>query len=489
VFAADAVALISTGRAGEDALRERYAGARAEAGTMLIDLTVLDDGRLALRHQDGSELAAGVAELHARLEEAGWKSEDLLLLTPVPADRAAGLRDHLALLEDELGVEIWSLSPGAEVDVADGLPRAIDERGRAAGWLRSGGSDTGRWRNDDGWLIPRRRRVVAMASVPRPLPPPVVPPPEPPAPEPERLLPPPERRPALTLPARAGRRHGVRWLPDNPEVTAEPVRLWLTCEWSPERVTKDGVPSSNLYLIGHLDGERLARENPRRHLIGVRVEAGGAVDLTRLPDVPAELRHQAAYLLPAGWLDQARPQVGYSVDDEGRPGERTELPANPITLRCTGARHGADGLPNEVVPWPRNDRGNGAWALLPEGPAPDVDHLELHQRRPDVTGGHRLVHLLVGAGRAIDVPASAAGLIDLASVRSRLPELVANGMNLLLPRRAWDRSRVDQVLRVDGGKWRQVAKGIDLPLSSLMVPEQSGQPVGTSSSAPPQPGR
>ncbi|MEV7629471.1 hypothetical protein [Actinoplanes sp. NPDC089786] len=480
VFSAGAVTMISTGRTGEDALRDRYAGARAEAGTMLVDLTIVDDGRLALRHEDGAELAAGVAELHARLEEAGWRSEDLLLLTPVAPDRAAGVRDHLTLLEDELGVEIWSLSPGAEVDVADGLPRAVDDQGRASEWLRTDGTDTGRWRNDDGWLIPRRRRVVANASVP-PAPPSSVPPvPAPPAPQSERLLPPPDPRPSVTLPARAGRRHGVRWLSVDPEVTAEPVRLWLACDWPPERVATDGVPSANLFLIAHLDGERLARENPRRYLIGVRVKAGGAIDLTRLPDVPADLRHQSAYLLPAGWLDQARPEVGYGIDHEGRPGERTELPSNPIVLRCTGARHGADGLPNEVVAWPRSDRGRGAWALLPEGPMPETDHLELHQRRPDVTPGHRLVHLLVGAGRAIDVPASAAALTDLASVRSRLPELVANGMTLLLPRRAWDRSRVGQVLRTDGDKWRQVAKGIDLPLSSLMVPEQSGQPAESS---------
>ncbi|GLZ01988.1 hypothetical protein Acsp02_92390 [Actinoplanes sp. NBRC 103695] len=476
IFGAGAVTMVSTGRRSEEALREQYAGARAEPGTVLVDLTILEDGRLALRHADGADLAAGPAELHAHLEDAGWQGEDLLLLTPVVADRAAGLHEHLLALESDLGVEIWSLEPGAEVSVVDGLPQSVGERQQPARWVRAGNlgddSGTGRWRNDDGWLIPRRRRIVARARVPAP-----VVPTEPPPPE--RVLPAPSPRPALTVPSRSSRPHGVRWLPGDLEVNAEPVDLWIGSEWPAERVATDGVPGTNLFLIGQLDGEKMARAHPRRHLLCLRVGAGGAVAMSRLADVPTELRHQAieggAFLLPAGWLDRTRLQAAYPVDPDGQPGERTELSPNPVTLRFTGARHGMDGLSNDVVPWPRSERGVGAWAVLTESPSRlDDDYLRLHVRRPEVTPGGRLVHLHVAANRAIDVPATASRLVELASVRSRLPELVAGGVTLLLPRRAWERTRVDQVLRPDGDRWRHVAKGIDLPLPSLMAPEQAG---------------
>ncbi|GAB7042450.1 MULTISPECIES: hypothetical protein [Catenuloplanes] len=472
VLAAGGVSLISTGRQPEDALRERYADLTAEPGTALIDLTVLDDGRLALRYADGSNLAVGVAELRALLAGSGWAGEDLLLVTPVLPERASGLRGHLALLEPELGVEIWSLPPGATVVVRDGLPRAVDEQLRPARWLRAGkpgtAEETGRWRNDDGWLIPRRRHPASSAATP------VVTVPEPMAvvPPPERVLPAPSPRPSLTVPGRGSRRHGVRWLPDLPEVNAEPIRLWVTCAWTPQRVAVEGVPSANLFLMGALDGERLARDNPQKHLLCLRVEAGAAVDLGRVEDVPADLKHLAAesgtFLLPAGWLDQARLSAGYRIDEDGRPVEHAELPENPVVLRCTGARHGTEGLPNDVVTWPKSDRGGGAWALLPE--KPEGDFLPLHPKRPAVRAGHRLVHVQVPANRAIDVTASATGLVGLTSVRSRLPELVAAGVSLLLPKRSWERTRVDQVLQVENERWKHSAKGIDLPLASLLTP-------------------
>ncbi|MDR7274253.1 hypothetical protein [Catenuloplanes atrovinosus] len=476
VTAVGGVSLLNVGRASEDELLDRYGELSAEPGMMLIDLTVLDDGRLALRYGDGTHLAAGTAGLRSLLEGSGWKSEDLQLLTPVTPERADGLREHLTVLEAELGVEIWSLSPGAEVVVRDGLARAVDEQRKPARWLRAADPatvDTGRWRNDDGWLIPRRRHT------PRPLPAP--PPPAEPAaaaPPPDRVLPPPSPRPALTVPGRATRAHGVRWLPDQPEVNAEPVRLWLASAWSPQRVSIEGVPSPNLFLIAHLDGERVAGAAPQKHLLCLRVEAGGAVDLGRVGTVPADLKHLATeggtYLLPAGWLDQARLQVAYTIGDDGRPGEEVEVAANPIVLRSTGARHGTEGLPNDVATWPRTERGGGAWALIPESPAvPEGDFLPLHTKRPPIHEGQRLVHLQVPAGRAIDVTASAAALVTLTSVRSRLPELVADGVTLLLPRRSYERTPVDQVLFVEAGKWKHRAKGIDLPLSSLIAPERA----------------
>ncbi|WP_035086576.1 hypothetical protein [Catenuloplanes japonicus] len=471
VVAIGGVSLLNVGRDVDD----RYDELSAEPGMMLIDLTVLDDGRLALRYGDGSNLAVGAAGLRSLLEGSGWKSEDLQLLTTVTPERTDGLREHLSVLEAELGVEVWTLSPGAEVVVADGLARAVDEQRRPARWLRAADPatvDTGRWRNDDGWLIPRRRHTPRTQAAP----PPPAAEPAAAAPPPDRVLPPPSPRPSLTLPGRGTRPHGVRWLSDQPEVNAEPVRLWLSSTWAPQRVAVEGVPSPNLFLVAHLDGERVSGAAPGRHLLCLRVGAGGAVHLSRAENVPAGLKHLSSgtYLLPAGWLDQATLQTAYLIGDDGRPGEEVEVQPNPIVLRSTGARHGTEGMPNEVITWPRTDRPAAAWALIPEAPAmPDGDFIQLHTKRPAVTEGKRLVHLQVSKGRAIDVTASAAGLVALTSIRSRLPELVANGVTLLLPRRSYDRTPVDQVLVVEAGRWKHRAKGIDLPLSSLISPERS----------------
>ncbi|GAB2943682.1 hypothetical protein GCM10027280_35420 [Micromonospora polyrhachis] len=467
------VRLISVDRTRENALRDRYAQLSSEPGMFLLDLTVLEDGRLALRYTDDSYLAVGPTEFRGHLDRAGWQGEDLMLLTQVAPERAAGLREHLTVLADELNVEIWTLTPGSTVMPQDGLARAVDEHHRPARWARiAPGDEKPRWRNDDGWLIPRRPDAPTLLPVPTP---PAVPTTSLPPPD-TTVLPPASPRPALVSPARNTRPHGVRWLPERPGVNAEPIRLWIISEWSPQRVAAEGAPAADLFLLGILDGERLARSHPLRHLICLRVEAGGAVDLSQADvDIPADLRHlvtsSETFLLPAGWLDQARLQAGYLVDEAGHPQQYAELPGTPLTLRCTGARHGTDGLPNEVVRWPRTARGARAWAVIPESPAAlDGDYLTLHQRRPPVVPGQRLVQLHVGTNRAIDVAASAAGLAGFTSVRSRLPELLANGVSMLLPRRSFERTTVNRVLFADEGTWRERAKHIDLPLSSLIEP-------------------
>ncbi|MGW0435133.1 hypothetical protein ACWDV4_21665 [Micromonospora sp. NPDC003197] len=465
------VALISVGQAREDALRDRYTQLSSEPGMFLFDLTVLEDGRLALRYTDDSYLAVGVTEFRARLDQAGWAGEDLMLLTQVAPERAVGLREHLTVLADELSVEIWTLTPGNTVVVQQGLARTVDEQRRPARWARIAPGDVEpRWRNDDGWLIPRRPDAPTPVPVPAAAPVMPLPPPD------TGALPQASPRPALANPARNTRPHGVRWLPERPGVNAEPIRLWISSECSPQQAAVEGVPGAELFLLGILDGERLARSHPQHHLICLRVEAGGAVDLSQTGiDIPADLRHLVTssdtFLLPAGWLDQARLQAGYLIDETGHPQQCDELPGTPLTLRCTGARHGTEGLPNEVVRWPHATRGARAWAVIPEAPVTlDSDYLALHQRRPSVVPGQRLVQLHVGTNRAIDVSASMAGLAGFTSVRSRLPELLANGVALLLPRRSFERTTVNRVLVADEGTWRERAKHIDLPLSSLIEP-------------------
>ncbi|WP_433113037.1 hypothetical protein [Micromonospora sp. CA-246542] len=472
---AGAVALMSTSRQREAATRDRYRGLGTEPGLTFVDLTILEDGRLGLRHGDGGVLATGTAQLRRLLEMAGWDGGDLLVLTPVPPERADGLHEHLRVLEEELGVEVWSLAPGAVVSVQEGLPRAVDERRLPARWQRAASAgpdpDDSRWRNDDGWLVSLRRQVPELAPAGGGTVAPAAT-----APATAGPLPPPSPRPSLTVSARGRRPHGVRWLPERPEVNATPVRLWLSSPWPAQRVAVEGVPSANLHLVGHLAGDGLARSGPHQHLLALRVEAGGAVHLGGPGvDLPADLRHQATdgtFLLPAGWLDLARLEQGYRVDEAGQPRDPVELPANPLTLRCAGARHGADGLPNEVVFAPRGGR---MWAVVPDRPDPsgtDDDLLVLLARRPEVRAGHRLVRLRVAPNRAVDVLASAALLAGLTSVRSRLPELVADGVTMLLPSRYYERTTVDQVLHAENDRWRPRAKGIELPLSSLIAPER-----------------
>lgn len=473
VASAGEVALMSVSQRRETALRNRYREVTAESGLTLVDLTILEDGRLGLRHGDNSTLAAGTAQLRRLLQMSGWSGGDLMLLTPVPPERADGLHEHLRVLEDELGVEVWTLAPGAVVSVQDGLPRAVDEQRLPMRWQRAAGAgavtEGGRWRNEDGWLVPLRQPATgpSPAAV-------VVTEPAAMAPETAGPLPPPSPRPPLTVTARGSRPHGVRWLTERPEVNAAPVRLWLSSPWPAQRVAVEGVPSANLHLVAHLAGGPLARTGPQRHLLCLRVEAGGAVDLSRVgDDLPADLRHQATegtFLLPAGWLDLARLQQGYRVDETGHPRDPVDLPAHPLTLRCRGARHGTDGLPNEVVFTPRGGR---MWAVVPDRPDTTgtvADLVVLLARRPPVRDGHRLLRLQVAPNRAVDVVASAAALAGLTSVRSRLPELVADGVTTLLPSRYYDRTTVDRVLHAENGRWRPRAKGIELPLSSLIAP-------------------
>ncbi|MDQ7905720.1 hypothetical protein RB614_14470 [Phytohabitans sp. ZYX-F-186] len=255
-------------------------------------------------------------------------------------------------------------------------------------------------------------------------------------------------------PVPPARWHGLRWLPERPYVNPAPVRLFVGCAWPPERVAVEGLPSAELFLVGWPDAERAARSGA--HVVAVRVERGAAVDLTLAAGhLPDELRHLAgvpgAYLLPGGWLDGTRLVEGYRVDGAGEVTSAGAVPAIPLTLRCTGARHGTDGLPDDVVRWPRLAR--TAYAVV-SGP-PVTDFLPIHTRRPPVRPGHRLVRFRVEPGYAIDVAATADRLTPLAPVRSRLPDLRASGVELILPRRAFGQVPITRVFEPNGRGWRR----------------------------------
>ncbi|WP_326550864.1 hypothetical protein [Micromonospora sp. NBC_01813] len=491
----DAVTVVSTRRQSPTTMRSRYAGLTAEQGSALLDLSLLADGRLALCYVDGSCLAVDSGVLRALLVNLGWSGADLLLLTPVPPDAADGLSAHLAILEAELRVEIWSLPPGTSVVVQDGLARAVDGQRRPADWLRAGQpgpAPTGsRWYTDDGCLLPVRRGAVR-PTVPAPAPLPAVPAAA--APPPHRMLPAPSPY-RVAVSSRVDAAHRVPWMPENPLVNTEPVRLWLSCPAPPGRAAVEGIPTANLFLVGDLDGTQVAQADPGAYLLCLRVGAGCAIDLSSLgevpDDVPDDVRRglgdvrrglggglgdeTGRFLLPAAWLDRVHLLAGYRLDDAGRPDGPVELPAEPVLLRCTGAGHGIDGLPDEAVHWPGDGHPGHAWVVLPPAPGvPEGDVLEAWLRRPAVRAGHRLARVRLDAGTAIDVAASAAVLTGLVSVRTRLPELLVAGVDLVLPPAAYDHARVDQVRYADGDHWRQRgARRVDLPLSALFESDPS----------------
>ncbi len=125
------------------------------------------------------------------------------------------------------------------------------------------------------------------------------------------------------------------------------------------------------------------------------------------PPPAAVLRHadvDGTYLIPAGWLHRAELDGGYPAGG-GEPTRYGEPGTARLTLRCTSAAHGVDGLPNTVVRWPAARRAAKAYVLVAvddEEPADDL--LRLHLRRPPPTPGHQLVQVRLGAGEVIDVP-------------------------------------------------------------------------------------
>lgn len=484
---AGAVTLVSTEAQSGTAPKSRYPGLVAEPGVAMLDLSLLDDGRVALHHADGSRLAVGGRVLRSLLADLGWTGEDLLLLTPVPPSAAEALHAHLAALEDELGVEVWSLPPGAAVAVRDAVVRAVDARQQPTNWARpvrpGRPTATGRWHTVDGRLTPVHPDA-ARATRPTPAPDPpvpvaVAPPPDHPLPTPS-----PYRVQALEQGELA---HGVPWLPDRAAVNADPVRLWLPCPWPPGRAAVEGVPSPDLFLVGDLDGARAARAEPGAYLLCLRVAAGCGVDLDQVDELPVGLRARLGdpadltgrFLLPAAWLDRARLLTGWQVDLDGRLYDQVELPGEPVSLRCTDAAHGVDGFTDDAVRWPLGGPTRHAWVLLPETPqVPDGDCLEAWLQTPPVQAGHRLARVRLDRGAAIDVPASAARLVGLVSVRSRLPDLLVGGVDLVLPTGSYGHARVDRLLHADGDRWHQSARRVDVPLSRLFAPDAPGAVAG-----------
>ncbi|WP_432838034.1 hypothetical protein [Dactylosporangium sp. CA-092794] len=425
--------------------QRREAPERAPEGGFRADLGVLADGRLALLYHDGSLVAAGGRQLALLLRRAGWRGGELTLVSGVAPERLAGAREHAARLAEELDCAVV-LSPVPAV-AGDDVARALGA-GRPAARPRRG---------DAAQSAAGRRGDAAEAGE------------EPPVRLPlSRFIDGPRLGPA----ARNAPPPGVPWLPAQLQINAEDCELFVECATEPDRAVADGVPSPHLFLIAHLDGERLAARTATAHLLRLRVPAGAAVDAMASDAVPpralaAALREPDAYLLPAGWLDRCRVLAGYRAGPDGRLLDERTFDAAPVVIRSLGARHGVPGLPDDVKGWPHGRmrrRVTRYVAVRPGAPDGLGAWQPLHHRRPDPAPGLRVLAVRVERGRAIDVAATLGALHGLATVRTRLPQLIADGVRHLLPAASYRSAVVEHEYRHDGGRWhhKRPAGGLTL---------------------------
>ena len=436
------------------------------ASPFTCDLAVLADGRLAVSYHDNSLLAVGARQFALLLEEAGWTGGDVFLLSTVTPEQAPGTRRHLADLAAHIGAAIRLgeplAAPAPSAELAPSPPPV------------------------------QRPAAQPPASQPAAPPPAITPPTAPPpaATAPATVAPAPA---APAAPAasevdedpfghwvgQVGRtrfidgprvaaanpvpRHGLAWLPAQPQTNADEFEVFVACDADPRAAVRAGVPSPDLFLTGHLDAELLAKRSTAAHLLQVHVAPGGAVDLpaSELVSPPASaavLTFSDSYVLPAGWLGRCEIVASYRVTPDRTLVRQSEFTGGPLLLATTGARHGVPGLPTDVVRWPHARLRSGAvrYVLVAEG-EPLGPWQRLYAERPAPSAGSILFSVRLERAQAIDVTATAAKLAGLTAVRSAAPELVAAGVEVLLPAEVYDAVAIRDAWRAEVGAWRKVS--------------------------------
>ena len=484
------VALIAVPAQRDPVEVDRYHAVWSRTGLRNVDFVALDDGRLAVPYGDDSLLAVGPRELESLLRDGGWHDEDVCLLSPLTATQAAGAEEHLHALAGALRVDIYFRTPGSSLSIQDGHPRAVWPDGHGAGWHRMAppghAHEPPRWSSDDGWLEPAAGAGSPVFVQAGPMPHSGVGPSSravPTSGAPRRNARAEPDQPMVVIGVEAAlRRSGLDWLPERPPVNTTALRLFVPSVTPPGRAGSEGVPSSELFLLGILDA---ATDVTRvAGMLLVVAEPGTAVPAAQVrEEAPARLRERLAaphtYVLPAGWLDRVwmpsgLPAGGESID--GDDGDTLTVDADgapwrdrsvrPVVLRCAGAAHGIDGVPDDVVAWPRSRR-DRAYAQHPSVGVTD-EFVPLHRHRPRPVDGYRLLELRIPRDAAIDVPASAARVADLPLVRSHLGDLVRDAVDLLLPRRSIDQVTVTRAFLAEAGAWHAVAVP-DLAPAELLV--------------------
>jgi hypothetical protein len=240
--------------------------------------------------------------------------------------------------------------------------------------------------------------------------------------------------------------HNLPWLSPTPATNVEPIELWIWTTIPPEQAPGHGLPTADLFVLAHLDPERLAAERRSGFLLRIFVPSGAAVDLStypgQLPDRLRQRRHDRAgtYLLPVAWLAGVTTVAGYELDGQGHCVAVTTMRGVPLTVNFTGGAHGVPGLPNSVVPWPLRRSHRTAYVTAPDDPRSVAARLRAYpgwlpanRHRPRVPPGYHVLCVEVRHRCAIDIPAT---LENLASVLSSASGLgLFTGIDLALP--AW----------------------------------------------------
>ncbi len=260
-------------------------------------------------------------------------------------------------------------------------------------------------------------------------------------------------RPRLGEARRSGTPHGLVWLKVHPQVNEEQFDLFVASLWPPARAATDGIPSGRLFLLGHLDPPTSAP-----YVVQVRVGPQGAIDVPASGGRPPStlsglLESRDAYVLPAAWLDHSE-----IVLRDGDRDDRT-VTTVPARLHLLEALYGVDELPGDALTWRRRGRvASTAYAVLDESGQLDDDRLRLYRLRPPARAG-RLVRLRVGRGSAVDVRRTAAHIAAMPFVSTTLPELQAEGVDAVLPRKAFTQVIVTGSFVAEDGRWRDAATG------------------------------
>jgi hypothetical protein len=466
-----------------------------------LDLAVLADGRLALRYRDGVLLAAGSRQVVAMLRRAGWPGGDVTLLPGVDGDRAAHARRHAEVLGAAIlqGVANGEQRPVSFPDSAQVRPAPISPATGAApsgllGWcwgaqaqpiavpeppsaadIRAAAKALAAVRALEdayAWADAAAGRAAAGSSPAR------VAPARSAADVIEPLDQPPSRfidGPRIGPAARRGARHGLSWLPAQPQVNQEECDLFVWCSAAPERAARDGVPGLHLFLLAHLDRDRLASKMEGGWVLRVRVGPGAAVDVAASdsippPEAPAELSDPDTYLLPPGWLDRCRIVSAYRVGPDGKLAKEYPLAGEAeLTIRSEGGWHGVPGIPDEVERWPAGRVRSAVTRLIAvNGAAPDPlgTWQRLHQHRPPAVAEHRLLQVRVERHRSIDVAATLASLAGLTSVRTHLRRLADEGVDFLLPVASYPHVTVTHEFHSRNGRWQPISRSTSRTLDT-----------------------
>lgn len=279
--------------------------------------------------------------------------------------------------------------------------------------------------------------------------------------------------------ATATPRHGLAWIPAQPQTNAVPFDVFVACDPDPGSAIVDGVPSQEPFLTGHLDADLLAERTTAAHLLQVRVAPGGAIDVAATEVAPPGrlaqvLSPKDVYVLPPGWLTRCEIVATYRITRDHAAVRQSRHTGVPLLLRPVGADHGVAGLPASAARWPHaRMRGVNRFAVVADRSSSPA-WLALLAERPAPTDGADLLELRVERNQAIDVAATAAALAELPAVRSTAAELLAGGVEVLLPAAAFAAVTVRKAWRGDGAAWRETTVDRALRLDAWLRDHQVG---------------